>query len=510
MRSSHEGALPSWTARAGCDRRGGQVGNPVTCSRAALPAVHRRNQGRHAGVRLRRQSGHLLRRRGDGRQHPASLRVAEGCRPVGASAPGGAVESSHPSGPGPGPGGLRPGPGPASRARGQRCRLRADGLLRDQDPDQPGTHRDPRGPSPAGRWPARRGVPHGSGLGVHRWVVDSTIARLHGFRRLRIRWERRDDIHEAFLGLATCLITHRHVQRLGTQSVWTAQQQHAPGAPIPAGPGRTHLPPCHRHARAECCRRWVRRLRGTPCDQTDGGLPSWSSAGTSGGSGLPQDLFDLWGVGGQWVGLCETPGRGSGVADTRVMHSALVVRMRIWPGGQLVGSGMGKLVGRGPGPAGVDLVAVGLVLCLVAEGVGCVGGADVSAAGVALASVGDGAGVGESDGSVDWLEVGGAAADVGLGAGAGGVAGVPPSSATPAMAASTRTPAPASRACAGFGCGRVAVVRPSASPRSFMVCTLVAVRRVDRVIVAPCAAIAPRPGVGAISSTVPGRPRPGP
>jgi hypothetical protein len=30
----------------------------------------------------------------------------------------------------------------------------------------------------------------------------------------RIRWERRDDIHEAFLGLATCLITHRHVQRL--------------------------------------------------------------------------------------------------------------------------------------------------------------------------------------------------------------------------------------------------------------------------------------------------------
>ncbi|MBJ3810210.1 IS5/IS1182 family transposase, partial [Streptomyces flavofungini] len=37
---------------------------------------------------------------------------------------------------------------------------------------------------------------------------------LHGFRRLRIRWERRDDIHEAFLGLAACLITHRHVERL--------------------------------------------------------------------------------------------------------------------------------------------------------------------------------------------------------------------------------------------------------------------------------------------------------
>ncbi|WTQ32141.1 IS5 family transposase [Streptomyces virginiae] len=61
---------------------------------------------------------------------------------------------------------------------------------------------------------ARRGVPHGSGLGIHRWVVERTIAWLHGFRRLRIRWERRDDIHEALLGLATCLITHRHVQRL--------------------------------------------------------------------------------------------------------------------------------------------------------------------------------------------------------------------------------------------------------------------------------------------------------
>ncbi|MET9079782.1 IS5 family transposase [Streptomyces sp. NPDC004232] len=60
---------------------------------------------------------------------------------------------------------------------------------------------------------ARRGEPHGSGLGIFRYVVERTIAWLHGFRRLRIRWERRDDIHEAFLGLATCLITYRHVQR---------------------------------------------------------------------------------------------------------------------------------------------------------------------------------------------------------------------------------------------------------------------------------------------------------
>jgi transposase len=61
---------------------------------------------------------------------------------------------------------------------------------------------------------AERGQPHGTGLRTFRWVVERTLSWLHGFRRLRIRWERRDDIHEAFPGLAVCLITHRHVQRL--------------------------------------------------------------------------------------------------------------------------------------------------------------------------------------------------------------------------------------------------------------------------------------------------------
>ncbi|WP_434089742.1 transposase [Micromonospora chalcea] len=60
---------------------------------------------------------------------------------------------------------------------------------------------------------ARRGTPHGSGLGTRRWVVERTIAWLHWFRRLRIRWEIRDDIHEAFLSLACALIYWRQLQR---------------------------------------------------------------------------------------------------------------------------------------------------------------------------------------------------------------------------------------------------------------------------------------------------------
>jgi hypothetical protein len=41
----------------------------------------------------------------------------------------------------------------------------------------------------------------------------SAIAWYHGMKRLRTRWERRDDMHEALLGLATCIIIYRHVQR---------------------------------------------------------------------------------------------------------------------------------------------------------------------------------------------------------------------------------------------------------------------------------------------------------
>lgn len=53
---------------------------------------------------------------------------------------------------------------------------------------------------------AKRGRPHGSGLGRTRWVVERTLAWLHRFRRLAVRYERRPCIHEAFLTLACSLV----------------------------------------------------------------------------------------------------------------------------------------------------------------------------------------------------------------------------------------------------------------------------------------------------------------
>jgi transposase len=48
---------------------------------------------------------------------------------------------------------------------------------------------------------AKKGTEHGSGLGKFRWVVERTLSWLHQNRRLRLRYERRPDIHKAFLTL---------------------------------------------------------------------------------------------------------------------------------------------------------------------------------------------------------------------------------------------------------------------------------------------------------------------
>ena len=59
---------------------------------------------------------------------------------------------------------------------------------------------------------ARRGTEHGCGLGVYRWVVEAAFALPHWFRRLRVRWEIRDEIHEAFLTLGCAIVCWRRLK----------------------------------------------------------------------------------------------------------------------------------------------------------------------------------------------------------------------------------------------------------------------------------------------------------
>jgi transposase len=53
---------------------------------------------------------------------------------------------------------------------------------------------------------ARRGIESSEKLGRHRWVVERSLSWLYRFRRLTVRYERRADIHQAFLDLACSLI----------------------------------------------------------------------------------------------------------------------------------------------------------------------------------------------------------------------------------------------------------------------------------------------------------------
>jgi len=59
---------------------------------------------------------------------------------------------------------------------------------------------------------ARRGVESSERLAQYRWVVERTFAWLSRYRRLRVRDERRADIHEAFLKLGSALVLFNRVQ----------------------------------------------------------------------------------------------------------------------------------------------------------------------------------------------------------------------------------------------------------------------------------------------------------
>jgi len=56
---------------------------------------------------------------------------------------------------------------------------------------------------------ARCGVEPKNRLGRYRWVVERTLSWLNRFRRLKIRYEHRADMHLAFLQLGCALISLR-------------------------------------------------------------------------------------------------------------------------------------------------------------------------------------------------------------------------------------------------------------------------------------------------------------
>ncbi|MFD7860307.1 IS5 family transposase [Streptomyces microflavus] len=59
----------------------------------------------------------------------------------------------------------------------------------------------------------RKGPPNIKGIGKLRYVVEQTFALLHHFKRLAVRWERRTELHDAFISLACSLICYRRLKK---------------------------------------------------------------------------------------------------------------------------------------------------------------------------------------------------------------------------------------------------------------------------------------------------------
>jgi transposase len=96
------------------------------------------------------------------------------------------------------------------RGKVGRPRRRPDSVTADRAYDYPSRRRELRRRGIRAEI-ARRNTEHGSGLGRYRWVVERTFAWLHQFKRLLVRYDRRADIHEAFLAIGCCLLCYRRL-----------------------------------------------------------------------------------------------------------------------------------------------------------------------------------------------------------------------------------------------------------------------------------------------------------
>src|SRR5690606_20619762 len=100
---------------------------------------------------------------------------------------------------------------PIRRPRG-RPRQRPHKLHADKAYDSRALRAAPRSRASTPRI-ARRGIESSQRLGRYRWVAERTLSWLNRFRRLKVRYERSDDVHLAFLQLGCALICWRAVQR---------------------------------------------------------------------------------------------------------------------------------------------------------------------------------------------------------------------------------------------------------------------------------------------------------
>jgi IS5 family transposase len=69
---------------------------------------------------------------------------------------------------------------------------------------------------------AQRGIESRERLGRYPWVVERTLSWFNRFRRLKVRYERRADIHQALLTLGCALICARALQQAATRDLVTS------------------------------------------------------------------------------------------------------------------------------------------------------------------------------------------------------------------------------------------------------------------------------------------------
>ncbi|WP_432189966.1 IS5 family transposase [Streptomyces sp. Tue6028] len=90
---------------------------------------------------------------------------------------------------------------PSVAGRPGRPRRRPDSLLGDKGYDSH-PHREELRKRRILPVISRKGAPSIKGPGRLRYVVEQTFALLHQFKRLAVRWERRTELHDAFVSLA--------------------------------------------------------------------------------------------------------------------------------------------------------------------------------------------------------------------------------------------------------------------------------------------------------------------